>query len=196
MSLYFIRHGETEYNRDDKLQGLSDSPLTEKGLVQVNKFAEFFADKNIQKIYASPLERTNKTASIIAKKLSKEVSIIENLKETCYGEWEEKSKTYLKCHPLWGQRARDKYNFVHPGEFLGKKGESYADCYRRIVIFLQGIKSSNLMISHLGTLRNIRKFYEQVSDDEAVSFSPKNNQVYVVELDDEGKFMGSRLEEV
>jgi len=195
MKIYFIRHGTTVYNKEDRLQGHSNSELTKEGLEQADKFANFISSKKIKNIFVSPLKRALKTAEIISNKINISPIIIDNLKETCYGSWEEKKKSELKTLPAWTQRTLNKYNFVHPGEFNGVEGESYSQSYEKVKLFLNSLTRDSLVISHLGIIRNVRKFFEQVSDQDAVSFTPYNNQIYIVEINKE-KFISSSIKTI
>ena len=65
--LYFMRHGETPYNRDGKVQGRTDIPLNEDGIIEAKLAGDFFRDAGIcfDLVISSPLQRALKTASII-----------------------------------------------------------------------------------------------------------------------------------
>lgn len=62
----FIRHGQTDWNRDDRLQGSSDIPLNDTGREQAHEAAELLRDLGWEVIVSSPLERARETAQIIA----------------------------------------------------------------------------------------------------------------------------------
>lgn len=68
MKIYFIRHGETDYNKRGLIQGRIDIPLNEDGLAQAEEAAAYFRDQGIvfDKVYASPLIRAHKTAAIVS----------------------------------------------------------------------------------------------------------------------------------
>jgi uncharacterized phosphatase len=69
----FIRHGQTDWNRDDKLQGSSDIPLNEVGRQQAREAAAVLADGGWEVIVSSPMLRARETAEIIAGELSLEL---------------------------------------------------------------------------------------------------------------------------
>jgi uncharacterized phosphatase len=69
----FIRHGQTDWNRDDRLQGSSDIPLNDAGRQQAHEAAALLADGGWQAIVSSPLSRARKTAEIIAADLGIEL---------------------------------------------------------------------------------------------------------------------------
>ncbi len=64
--IYFIRHGESTANAEGIFQGISDMPLTQRGLVQGEHLAKHFASIPLEAIYASPLIRAQKTAHLLA----------------------------------------------------------------------------------------------------------------------------------
>ena len=66
LQVYLVRHGETEWNAARRIQGQSDSPLTEKGIFQAQQVAERVRNEGITHVIASDLGRTKHTAEIIA----------------------------------------------------------------------------------------------------------------------------------
>lgn len=85
MELYFIRHGETDYNKEKRLQGGLDTRLNDIGKEQALKASEEIADLDIDVIISSPQKRAVDTAEIIASKIKKEIVIDENLRERSFG---------------------------------------------------------------------------------------------------------------
>ena len=73
MTFAFIRHGQTDWNRDDKLQGSSDIPLNAEGRAQAHEAAGILADGGWEVVVSSPLLRARETAQIIAKDLGLEL---------------------------------------------------------------------------------------------------------------------------
>lgn len=68
MIVYFIRHGETDYNRQRLIQGQINIPLNDNGIHQAEAAAVYFKEENIKfdRVYASPLIRAHKTASVVS----------------------------------------------------------------------------------------------------------------------------------
>lgn len=85
---YFIRHGETEWNRRRIYQGISEIPLNETGIKQAQAAAEILKYEPIAQIVTSPLSRAKHTADIIGERLNKPVMIIRELTELSFGEKE------------------------------------------------------------------------------------------------------------
>lgn len=88
---YFIRHGETEWNRLRIGQGQTDIPLNDRGIEQAHAAAHQLKDKQIVTIATSPLMRAHKTAEIISQIISCPITIIDDLKECSWGVMEGKS---------------------------------------------------------------------------------------------------------
>lgn len=89
-NLYLIRHGETEWSRDDRFTGVSDIPLTDIGREQANTLSLRLAQSidSIGGIYSSPKIRSFETAQIIASPRQLSVETMPELTELDYGEWE------------------------------------------------------------------------------------------------------------
>ncbi len=70
LRVYFVRHGETDWNIQGRLQGLTDTPLNARGIEQAQQIAERLAEvPNIAAIYTSPLQRARTTSQIIGERL-------------------------------------------------------------------------------------------------------------------------------
>ncbi len=87
---YFVRHGETEYNRRRIVQGSGiDSVLNNRGRAQVSALAGRLSDVPFDAIYASPLRRTRQTTAIIAERQAEvPVQYLADLKEMAWGVYE------------------------------------------------------------------------------------------------------------
>ncbi len=86
-TLCLVRHGETDWNRQRKLQGQEDIPLNELGRKQAHESGIHLKNENWDAIVASPLSRAYETAEIIQKHLNQTVSIytIDEFKERAFG---------------------------------------------------------------------------------------------------------------
>ena len=85
MDIYLIRHGETDWNKEKKLQGITDIPLNAYGIELAEKTAEGLKDVPFDRIYTSPLIRAKKTAEIIRGNRPIELEVREELKEISFG---------------------------------------------------------------------------------------------------------------
>lgn len=89
---YFVRHGQTDYNKDNKIMGQIDIPLNEVGLEQAQNIAKNIARLNISHIISSPLKRALQTSEIIASTINKPVTVIDELMQNYLGIWEGRNK--------------------------------------------------------------------------------------------------------
>lgn len=86
--IILVRHGETIWNRELRLQGSRDIPLSEVGLAQADKVADRLQQERFHNVYSSHLQRAHKTASTIADRLQIPHHVHEDLRERHYGELE------------------------------------------------------------------------------------------------------------
>ncbi|MCZ3392808.1 histidine phosphatase family protein, partial [Enterococcus faecium] len=93
VNYYFVRHGQTLFNRYRHLQGWSDSPLTEKGVADAKHAGDLLTDVNFANIYCSDTTRAIKTARYINAqnqhpKNEKEIEMISAFREQFFGYFE------------------------------------------------------------------------------------------------------------
>ena len=86
MDIYLIRHGETDWNKTKRLQGVTDIPLNAYGIELAEKTAEGLKDVPFDRIYTSPLIRAKETAQIILG--TRQIPLLEDprIKEIGFGE--------------------------------------------------------------------------------------------------------------
>lgn len=151
--LYLVRHGENPANITKELSSrLVDYSLTEKGRLQARQTADFFLDKNIDEIYASPLKRAIETAEIIGAALKLPVTPMENFREIDVGEMEglpvsaELWKTHNEIILSW-------YRGTPENSFPG--GDNHFTLWERmrsgLVQILDGKQNRNIiLVAHVG----------------------------------------------
>lgn len=183
MKIIFARHGETDYNKEDKLQGVSDTALNEKGIKQAVQLAKFCSRVGVQAVYASPLRRAQQTANAIVEETGAVLYTEDILSEICYGEWEGKKRDELKQQPAWKDREKDQYSFIHPGSFNGIRGESYEMLYKRLEFFFNKLDDgpSVVVVAHLGVMRSARVYYNKLRFSEFSSTPFPNDIIYIVD---------------
>ena len=98
-NLFFVRHGETDFNLEGRFLGISNEPLNEKGISQAKMSAELLhtLHEKFDLILTSPLKRAKETAMNIANSLPYSIEIVEEecLKERNYGKFEGKTQEEL-----------------------------------------------------------------------------------------------------
>jgi probable phosphoglycerate mutase len=98
-----IRHGETTWNVDTRLQGHLDIALNAKGIWQAGQVARALADEPIEAIYTSDLLRAWHTASAIAQTTEAPLVSSQDLRERCFGSFE--GKTYAEIEAQWPEAS-------------------------------------------------------------------------------------------
>ena len=96
MLLYCIRHGESCYNAEGRIQGQSDVPLSELGLRQSEAVAAALAEEAIEAVHASPLQRAMQTAEPVAQKLGLQIQTDPKLMEVHAGTFQDKLRVDLE----------------------------------------------------------------------------------------------------
>ena len=142
--IYLIRHGQTDWNVERKIQGQTDIPLNINGKQQAKEAAEEIANLKIDKIISSDLSRAKETAEIINKKVGAKITFDKRLREVNYGNYE-------------GAQI-DKFTdeqwkiFNETPEKI--KGESRQQVYDRVKSFIDEIKDDEnvLVVTHGGSL--------------------------------------------
>ena len=159
--LFFLRHGETSWNVEGRLQGQRDIPLNPKGIDQASAAGRIVrrflgADANAAladlEFHASPLERTRQTMQLARKAMGlppKPYAMDDRLKEISFGDWEGCTWREIKARdPARADaRARDKWGYAPPG------GESYLMLAERLSSWLESLTSDALAVSHGGVAR-------------------------------------------
>jgi broad specificity phosphatase PhoE len=87
-TILLVRHGETDWNVERRVQGHTDRPLNDTGRAQAVALADTLEGKQIDAIYSSDLLRAYETARIVAERRSLGVTIVPELRERDFGTWE------------------------------------------------------------------------------------------------------------
>ncbi|MCZ7531545.1 MAG: histidine phosphatase family protein [Acidimicrobiia bacterium] len=152
--IIFSRHGQTAANRDGRLLGRHDAPLTEHGAAQAAAMARALGNVALgntapTEVYSSPLRRAITTADVIADAVGVEVRIDERLVELDYGEWDGRAHDEISTED-W-LRWRDDPHFAPPG------GESLATVRARVVTFAEEHIASDaqvVAVSHVSPIKS------------------------------------------
>ena len=154
---FLVRHGETVWNAEGRVQGHLDSALTEAGLCNARRMAERLAPAPFAAAYSSDLGRARSTLAPILDGRSLPVSFLFDLREKCYGAWEGFTFQEIReGHPDQHDRLfRDDVEFAPPG------GESDEDLARRLSGLVEQLKLAHagdediLVLGHGGSLRAV-----------------------------------------
>lgn len=134
MEIVFIRHGQTDVNKDNRLQGAQvNAELNEAGRAYAKKAAANFDDNEFDVVYSSPMKRAVETAKIFTKG-KKELNLDKRLLEFDFGEWDGKKVSEIEQeYP----DALDAWKIVNRNYTkYAPSGESYEDFEKRCGDFL------------------------------------------------------------
>jgi probable phosphoglycerate mutase len=132
---YLVRHGETEWNAENRFCGRTDVPLSEAGRRQAKSLAKRLKPIPFEALYSSPLERALETARLISESSGLEPILEERLVELDYGQWEGKTLAeIMKNHPK-AYQAWD----ANPAEVAPPGGESGLEAQQRVVSCLDSL---------------------------------------------------------
>jgi broad specificity phosphatase PhoE len=195
-TIYLLRHGETLWNTENRLQGHLDSPLTPRGIEQVKQNARILGsilkDQSFQ-LYSSPLGRTRETSRILAEHLNIDHSAIifdDRLKEVCYGSWEGRTSQDIEINDADShqQRMSDRWNIPAPG------GESYSDVAMRLKSWLDGLDSHlAVVVSHGGTGKILRGLHAKLDTDLIHAQSNHHESIFVLNPDGSVSNVGQNM---
>lgn len=160
-TIYLVRHGQTEWNVEHKLQGHQDSPLTELGIKQAQWLGESIQNESIDIIYSSSSLRARKTAELIRDIREIEIIESEDLREINLGIWEGKRQEEVKkLHPEQFQ-----YFWTDPEKFHVESSETFQDVLKRAINNLHQIIStyqgkSILIVTHTVVVKLLMAYFE------------------------------------
>ena len=154
--LYLLRHGQSEWNILNKVQGQQNTALTEKGIEQAQKAAIRLIKENIDVIYSSDLKRAYQTAEVIGDKLSLEVNTLCGIREMNFGTWEGLpietiERDHLDHYKTW-RTAPHEITFVD-GENLAKVQERALAAVNKIIS--ETSHKNILLVSHGTAIKSL-----------------------------------------
>jgi len=167
--LLLARHGETDWNRERRVQGHTDVPLNARGLEQARALVESLAAVRLAAVYSSDLARACETATAVARAQSLEVRIERRLREKNFGSWE--GLTDVEIAARFPAAVRGRWG----------DGETTEDVADRAIEAVEAIAARHddgpiLVVSHGGPLRAILAHH-------CVAHGPIGNcQVFRIEL--------------
>ncbi len=170
--IYFIRHGQTDWNAESRLQGQSDIELNDVGRGQALRNGErlrgLVGDGSGFAWVSSPMKRACETMQIVREAVGLPrdgYTVDQRLKEIHFGDWQGFTYPELEARtPGFAEmRERDKWNIVPPGQ----GAESYALLSARIEPWFRSIETPTVCVSHGGVMRSILRLVTGASDADA-----------------------------
>jgi broad specificity phosphatase PhoE len=184
--LYFVRHGETDFNIAHRLQGRYQTSINDRGREQAEHCAgvlrDLFARERREAAgyaYASsPLRRARETMDILRAALGLDAAgyaIDDRLAEISYGEWEGSTLAEIRARnpELLMDRERDKWGFRPPG------GESYRDLAERVACWNAAVSGDTVIAAHGGIARALMANFGILPEEEATFAEVVHGAVYV-----------------
>jgi len=152
--IWLARHGETDYNAQDRFQGQGDVPLNKHGLRQAEELARVAAQREWAALYASPILRARQTAEVVAEAVGLAPRFDARLAETDTGDWTDcYFSDVQRDHPEMWAKWRAGGDWAFPG------GESLATQQERVLAALADIRLAAglpaLVVCHRGTIRTV-----------------------------------------
>ncbi len=185
-TVYFVRHGQTEWNAAGRFQGSQDIPLNDIGKGQAVRSGELLADilagdsHNPTKMpfVSSPLGRARNTMELLRGALGvapHDYELDDRLREIGYGHWEGSTLAQMEVsHPeLFAERQADKWGVPPPG------GESYASVTIRVRDWYDSLLQDTVTVSHGGTMRALLVALDVHTPVSAVDMLVEQGVVYV-----------------
>lgn len=169
---YFVRHGESLWNVENKICGATDIDLTEKGFQQAEQAAENILrqELKIDMILSSPLKRAYHTAQVISERTGIPLKTEPRLTEQNFGKWEGTARD--------GEDFRiAKTHFIESWD----GGESILKTAHRVYSLLDEITSQEetvyLLAAHNGLARIIQSYFHDMSNEEFAAFGIGNCEI-------------------
>ena len=160
--VYFARHGETVWNVENKICGMTDSPLTEKGRAQAAQLGEAVKNSGIvlDEILYSPLSRAADTALAVAAATGLPARVEPRLREQCFGRFEGTSPRNSPEFTAAKMQFADRYT----------DGESMLQLAQRIYNLLDELRDqpdkTYLLVAHNGIARVVESYFHDMTNEE------------------------------
>ena len=159
-TIYYIRHGETAWNAEGRLQGARDVPLNDLGRRQAAHAGQILADlfvregrdKSALSFVSSPLGRARSTMELVRGELKLplvDYRLDDRLREIGYGEWEGSTLAEMQAADpeFFARRQAEKWTMSPPG------GESYVGVQARVQSWYDQLREDTVAVAHGGTAR-------------------------------------------
>jgi probable phosphoglycerate mutase len=184
--IYFVRHGQTDYNASKRIQGTLEIPINEKGREQARRngglLAELIGEKEEFDFVASPLLRARQTMELVRGEMGLPMQgyrTDDRLKEISFGAWAGLSWPEIEARDpgTYARRQADRWNVAAPG------GETYRDVYCAVVEWLESVTSDTVVVAHYGTARCIRGCVLKLTPAEILDLDAPQDKVLMIEGD-------------
>ena len=169
MKLYYARHGQTDWNAQNRVCSTTDVPLNETGIAQAHELAQTVAELGeVDIIVASPMLRAKKTAEITAQAIGKQIVFDERLREWDFG----------RLNGAQGEDFAEAVRQFRGTDFampLGETGETLLQLGHRVYAALEDIRTTYagktvLIVAHGGVCRMITTYFQPMTAEEFAAY--------------------------
>lgn len=188
MLVYVIRHGQTDWNAEGRLQGQKDIAINAVGRAQATQNGEMLRQilgaAEGYDFVASPLSRTRETMERIRTAMGldpKGYRLDERLKELSFGDWEGYTTAEIKAvdRERIRERSRQKWGFIPPGA----DAESYEILSWRVGAWLASLEQPTVSVSHGGVLRSLFRLVGKIDEDEAANMPIHQDRIVRIDIE-------------
>ena len=176
--IWFVRHAQSEYNKQHLFTGWHDPQLTEKGMAAATNLKTEFSDIAFDHVFSSPLQRASTTAiSIIGDSI--EIKYDDRLKERSYGDWSGLNKTNVR-----DEVGDEAFLSARRGwDTSPPNGESLKDVSLRVTSFINSLPLAGniLVVSHGNTIRAISVILGINTKEEVSSYEIRTGTFLLIE---------------
>lgn len=178
-TLYIVRHGETEWNKIGRYQGITNVPLNENGIAQAKACGNALKDIHFDRILSSDLSRALVTAETIRGNRQLEIKTDERLREINFGDWEK--LLFTEIEERWPGLINQMYR--RPDIVKVPNGESFQEVQNRAWSAVSDFLNENnedetiLITCHGGTIRTILCKLLDISISHCWNFSQGNTAI-------------------
>jgi probable phosphoglycerate mutase len=185
VSIYFVRHGQTDWNAERRFQGQLDIPLNDTGRAQAARngaaLAEALGDPAGVDFVSSPLVRATETMEITRRALALDPAGYRTdlrLREINVGEHQGRltRDVFGDDVPYGAAPAQDRWHFVHPGA----GGESFAMLFARVCEWLESVERDTVVTAHGGVMRCLRRHVEGLDDDQVFRLDAPQDRILMI----------------
>jgi broad specificity phosphatase PhoE len=180
-TILLARHGETDWNRENRFQGHADPPLNDTGRAQAAELAAALANEPLAAVYASPLRRAFETAQVVGAPHGLEPAPVDALREVDVGSWQGLTRPEIE------ERFPEQFARWLDYRQGWEDGESYEEMGRRVLAALLELAAAHegeriLVVSHGGPVRAAYAVADGIEHSEARRRGPVVANAFVAEF--------------
>lgn len=182
-TIYLVRHGQTDWNANRRLQGQTEIPMNDFGRLQVSenahKLAEQMQNPHAYDYVSSPICRARETMEILRTRLGLpplDYRVDDRLKELHYGEFA--SHTWDELREIRPQDVMQRFD--NAWDYVIPRGECYAQLSRRVLNWLHEVKRDTIVAAHAGVSRVLQAHFSKHPPHEVPFLQAPQDRVLVI----------------